>query len=594
MRALVGGCFSFENGHATAGDLLACELVCDWLREAGMDFDVARVPGLGDGGLDWATADPAAYSHVVYVCGPFERGELEMGFLLRFAGSRLVGVDLSMLAPLADWNPFDLLIERDSDRTANPDITFASTRPRAPVVGVCLVEDYPGAAVSEANAAIERLLAASAVARIDIDTRLDENRTGLRTAAEVESVLAHMDAVVTTRLHGMVLSLKNGVPVVAIDPQPGGAKVQRQAQVLDWPAALPVDAATDPALRAALDYCLSDGGRERARECGRRAARRVDELRTSFVAAFKDGTLLDGAQGARTGTQVSVVIRDLGNESWLAEAIRSIQAQSHPASEIVVVHGGYGSPRASEDAPPSLRFIGVPGGPEATRNAGAAASRGEYLVFMDADERLLPHALRTCLNCFSLFPESAFAYGRCRQVGADGRIREPHLRPWMADPYAAALADNPLDGPAILYRRSAFESAGGFAAATAANGHHDLCLRIAAVQPARGFDELVAERLVRDVSPCLRAGPTLAASVRTLSAQWPLVRNDPDRVRAFAEGIRRARISARTPLVGHLRASLSSGRLWEAARSLGRLLGYLPAWLGSFALQLRTGTRPDA
>jgi len=564
LRALVGGCFSFANGHATAGDLLACELVCDWLREAGMDFDVARAPGLGDGGLDWAAADPAAYSHVVYVCGPFERGELETGFLLRFAGSRLVGIDLSMLAPLADWNPFDLLIERDSDRTANPDITFASTRPRVPVVGVCLVEDYPGAAVGEANAAIGRLMAASAVARIDIDTRLDENRTGLRTAAEVESVLARMDAVVTTRLHGMALSLKNGVPVVAIDPQPGGAKVQRQAQVLDWPAALPVDAATDAALRAALDYCLSEGGRERASECGRRAARRVDELRTSFVAAFRGSSLPDRAPDARTATEVSVVIRDLGNESWLADAIRSVEAQSHRATEIVIVPG-----------------------------ASAAAARGEFLVFMDADERLLPHALQTGLNGFRLFPDIALAYGRCRQLSADGRIRDPQPRSARADPYVAALADSPLDGPAILYRRSAFESAGGFTAVTDASGHQDLCLRIAAVQPVRGMDVLVAERLVRDGSPSLRAGPTLAASVRTLAAQWPLVRNAPDRVRAFAEAIRRARIAARSPLIGHLRASLSSGRLWEAARSLGRLLGYLPPWLRSFALQLRTGTRPD-
>ena len=113
------------------------------------------------------------------------------------------------------------------------------------------------------------------------------------------------------------------------------------------------------------------------------------------------------------------------------------------------------------------------------------------------------------------------------------------------------------------------------------------------MQPARGIDALVAERLVRDGSPRLRAGPALAAGVRTLAAQWPLVRNDPGRARAFAHGIRRARIAARAPLVDHLRASLSSGRLWEAARSLGRLLGYLPPWLGSFALQLRTGTRPD-
>ena len=34
MRALVMGWFSFHNGHATAGDVHARDLVCKWLGEA--------------------------------------------------------------------------------------------------------------------------------------------------------------------------------------------------------------------------------------------------------------------------------------------------------------------------------------------------------------------------------------------------------------------------------------------------------------------------------------------------------------------------------------------------------------------------------
>ena len=52
-------------------------------------------------------------------------------------------------------------------------------------------------------------------------------RRELRTAEEVESLIARMDVVLTTRLHGLVLALKHGVPVVAIDPIAGGAKLRR-------------------------------------------------------------------------------------------------------------------------------------------------------------------------------------------------------------------------------------------------------------------------------------------------------------------------------------------------------------------------------
>ena len=44
MRVLVAGWFSFEHMGATAGDLMARDVACRWLAEAGCPFDVAAVP----------------------------------------------------------------------------------------------------------------------------------------------------------------------------------------------------------------------------------------------------------------------------------------------------------------------------------------------------------------------------------------------------------------------------------------------------------------------------------------------------------------------------------------------------------------------
>lgn len=49
-----------------------------------------------------------------------------------------------------------------------------------------------------------------------------------------------MDAVVTTRLHGMVFALKN-VPALAVDPIRGGAKILRQAEAIGWPVVFVAD-----------------------------------------------------------------------------------------------------------------------------------------------------------------------------------------------------------------------------------------------------------------------------------------------------------------------------------------------------------------
>jgi hypothetical protein len=97
------------------------------------------------GGVDLANADPKKYSHAVFVCGPFMPNTHERALAERFKSCKLIGVNLSLPVPLADWNPFDLLFERDSDRISRPDITFAASQARVPVIGVCLVESYDGA-----------------------------------------------------------------------------------------------------------------------------------------------------------------------------------------------------------------------------------------------------------------------------------------------------------------------------------------------------------------------------------------------------------------------------------------------------------------
>ncbi len=117
--------------------------------------------------------------------------------------------------------------------------------------------------------------------RVVIPTLVD--KTGLRTAAEIESVIARMDLVLTTRLHGLVLSMKNGVPAIAIDPVAGGAKVSRQAAALGWPLIFDADTVTDRQLQEAFDYCRTEDARQQVESCRRRAVQALEQLRIEFI-----------------------------------------------------------------------------------------------------------------------------------------------------------------------------------------------------------------------------------------------------------------------------------------------------------------------
>jgi len=274
VRALVAGWFSFEGMGATAGDLLVRDVVCEWLNRAGCPYDLALAKPF-PGGVDWQTADAGAYSHVVFVCGPFGNGWPVTEFLSRFAGRKLIGVNLSMLEALETWNPFDLLLERDSSAGSRPDLAFLSRRPPVPVVGLVLIHaqsEYGERGLQHAaNDALRRLVASREMSAIAIDTRLDSNGTGLRTPAEVESVIARMDVILTTRLHGLVLALKNSVPAVVIDPVAGGAKIRRQTETIGWPLLFTADALDDDELARAFDHCLTAEARIQARECAAHA-----------------------------------------------------------------------------------------------------------------------------------------------------------------------------------------------------------------------------------------------------------------------------------------------------------------------------------
>ena len=284
-RVLVTGWYSFEGMGASAGDLLARDVVCKWLREAGHPYDVALAAPF-TGGIAWEKADPNLYSHVIFVCGPFGNGPPLLEFFERFRACPLVGVNLTMLQPLEAWNPFALLIERDSSRRARPDLVFLSEEPRVPVVGLLLIDaqpEYRDDRRVSVHETIRRFVAGRPMTVVPIDTRLDVNQTGLGTASEVESLVAKMDVVITTRLHGLVLAIKNGVPAIPIDAVAGGAKITRQVEAIGWPLLLNARDLTEEDIGQAFDYCLTPAARSRAAGCAESAKSALASSRAELI-----------------------------------------------------------------------------------------------------------------------------------------------------------------------------------------------------------------------------------------------------------------------------------------------------------------------
>jgi hypothetical protein len=272
MRVLVAGWFSMHDGEITAGDMLACETVRGWLAAAGVAHDVAAIDGFrADGDVSAGHVDPARYSHVLFVCGPVASPKVAR-LLEPFDHCRRIAVGVSLTAA---WGRcFDDVLPRDGGGAARPDLSLAAPPAATAVVGVTLSHPQPeyGDCCRHdlAHGLIRDLMRQTAAAPLELDTRLDaRDALSCRTAERFTSLLARVDAVVTTRLHGLVLALRAGVPAVALDPIAGGAKVAAQAGALGWPAARTVDEADVAGLATLLDWCLTGEARERAASCAR-------------------------------------------------------------------------------------------------------------------------------------------------------------------------------------------------------------------------------------------------------------------------------------------------------------------------------------
>lgn len=296
-QILVTGWFSFEEVVPTAGDLLARDVVCGWLEEAGISYDLALAPYL-DGGVDWRHADPGAYSVLLFVCGPFGRRPLIEALLGRFARCRLAAVGVSVLDE-AFSERLDPLLERDSAQAARADLAFAARPRKMPVAGISLSppqHEYGEGLHEQAAEALRELARRRGLALVEVDTDLLAGKDRFRDAAEPASLIARCDVLLTTRLHGMVLALGQGVPVLAVDPIRGGAKVSRQAAAVDWPEVLPAESLDAATLDAALDRCLATGAAPAAARCGEHAREQLERTRASLIKS------LAGRQARRVGS----------------------------------------------------------------------------------------------------------------------------------------------------------------------------------------------------------------------------------------------------------------------------------------------------
>lgn len=239
-RVFLGWWGGVSRGGATIGDALAIRAAHNALRSAGWRVDVGaedyaarHVPAA----INAQLVIPEDYNAFAWICGPLIPDSESFSALVNsFRHVPRIAAGVSVLAP-ASFNQrciFDQILARDGMPQRSFDFALAAASSFNPTsvsvydsIGICLRGKQREYGVNSSLDEEAERLVSSVVAQLGlpvrkIETRLDKTQLNI---SSIEASFASHRLIITTRLHGALLALFQGVPFIALDQIRGGGKV---------------------------------------------------------------------------------------------------------------------------------------------------------------------------------------------------------------------------------------------------------------------------------------------------------------------------------------------------------------------------------
>lgn len=183
-------------------------------------------------------------------------------------------------------------------------------------------------------------------------------------------------------------------------------------------------------------------------------------------------------------TRVSAVIPTYNRPEFLRGAIESVLAQRHVDVECVVVDDGSDTDYTEEvveEYPETVRCLvhRTNRGLSAARNTGIEAADGEYVAFLDDDDRWAPDKLSEQVRALERSSDAGLATCLLAAVSPDGDLLRCEGSKPEGDLGTAILRRNVIGSPSrVVATREALSTVGGFDESLPTKQDWDLYIRL--------------------------------------------------------------------------------------------------------------------
>lgn len=241
---------------------------------------------------------------------------------------------------------------------------------------------------------------------------------------------------------------------------------------------------------------------------------------------------------AHQSMKISTIIPTYNNADYIEEAINSVLAQSHPVDEIIVIDDG-----SSDDTETRVNAIAQKTdklsyikqhnqGPSVARNHGIELANGDWIAFLDADDRWPKNKIALQIAALQREPSLQLIAGDMAETDQQGNVQVESVlaKHQLLEPFKR-LAGRPLNNAltalvnknfiptgTVLVKRSALIETGSFNPGIHFGEDLELWAKIACHHPITCLPERLMYRRQHGANATQNTGPMLEDLVKVMNS----------------------------------------------------------------------------